>query len=1364
MPSPRDPDAVEPTLVPTPARPAARTSDTPHPAAHDATLANPATPAADTEGTVVSVALPRQDNTADDADITRMPAAGTPGTMADPEPDATMPSPAGRTAVSGAASAGISGGLSHDTGPLSGSVSGTVRPLGSPSAGGTMVGRFALKGLHASGGLGEVFTARDTELNREVAVKRIKSRYADDPGSRRRFLTEAELTARLDHPGVVPVFGLVNDARGRPVYAMRFIRGETLKDEIDRYHNQGQGDRKQETGKTEGAEAKSGDPGLAASPAGTSPSAVPRTVAFRHLLSRFVYVCQAIAYAHEKGIIHRDIKPANVMVGKFGEVLVVDWGLAKSLADGPDHDQLLKRAADAGFRHDPEATDLPSHMTMAGTAVGTPSYMPPEQAAGQLDKVGPRADVYSLGATLFAILTGKAPFTGKSAVETLDQVRKGAFEPPAAVNADCPKPLDAICRKAMALNPDDRYPTAQALAADVERWLSDEPVSAYQDPFLARAARSARRHPARVATAGSLLLAGLLAAGGIAWAVNEGRKNTKTALDLVTEKEKETAAANKALALQQQETATQRDRAVDQEKKTAYEKVLVGKALELARIRYEKAVETYGVLVHDIDKKLGDRVGMQAIRKTLLMNSTDGLRKLIEGKVEGNIGADRTLVAAHRQMGEVYQLVGETTMARDQFLKSEQVALAVRKGATPADARAADRDLARTLDGLAGIQAQAGDTKAALDAIDEAVKLFATLAADKVDVVAQGELAAARARRSKILLERGETGKAADECKLALAARQELAGAAPNDLQRRRDLAASLDALADVQLRTGDTNGAGKSATECLDIRRAVAAKLTDQPDVQRELAAAHARLGDVHFDRALMSAAAKEYEAGVKVLTELIKVDPQNAGARAELAALYGRLGQVQIRTGEIEESVANTKTGKALCLELEKTDPNSAKAQRDLALARERHGDALINGGYAKEGLAEYEAARGFLEKLRTLDAGSAAAKLELARGWERIGDAKIALKDPHAADAFAESVKLLQEAEAKDDGSASVKRDLAVALYKQADAYCAAGKPGRASELATAATRRLVGLAAANPGSGQAQRDIAVAYGKWGQVLAGDGHPTGALIVWQSSLDRFQKLADVDKANVQALEEEAAAWERLAGFYAALGSDQALVNANKAVAIWEALGRRADAKTKAGLRRLALARIRCGDICADIGDTRQLAAASDWYAKALKDVEAMKADPLLGPVGALAAEKLVFADAVRVGLGNPRNLSDRRYDAVRIAALRTIATRELRAERAANAASAADELAKVATTPEDLYAAARAFAGCAALGRDSDPTKDVYAKDAVAALKRAVGAGFRDDAAVAAPEWDAVRRRAGAELKPVAEELEKLRTAGK
>ncbi len=1380
MASPRDPDEVDQTRLsgapPTTAAPSQADTSVP-PAPHDATIVH--RPSGDDGVTLISAAKPApvpkpvpQVEPNNDTGATRVPDVTAVGfataTVADPDAidiGATLPTPVGRTVASGWVPGGIIGdGLSPDTLPI---------PFGgSDRVGtGTVIGRFALKGLHASGGLGEVFTAHDTELNREVAVKRIKSRYADDPGSRRRFLTEAELTARLDHPGVVPVFGLVNDARGRPVYAMRFIRGETLKDEIDRYHGL---QKTENEDKTEQTDAKPADPGLASSPDGTPTPAVPRTVAFRQLLSRFVYVCQAIAYAHEKGIIHRDIKPANVMVGKFGEVLVVDWGLAKSLADGPDYDRIMKNASEAEFRHDPEATDLPSHVTTAGTAVGTPSYMPPEQAAGQLDKVGPKADVYSLGATLFAILTGEAPFTGKTAAETLEQVRKGAFDPPAKVNAGCPKPLDAVCRKAMARNQDDRYATAQELAADVERWLSDEPVSAYRDPFLARLARWARQHPARVATAVSLLLAGVLAAGGIAWAIHLGEKNTRAERDRVIEQEKKTQAALDKVTEQEKETAKQRDRAIDQEKKTEAERARVGLARDLARERYAKAVDAYGTLVHDLDNKLYDRAEMQEIRKTLLLNATEGLKKLVEGKGEGDIGADRTLVAAHRQMGEVYQSIGQTTDAHKQFLEAERIARVVRKEAADpndkripevrvAETRVADRDLARTLDKSAGIHLLAGNTKAAIDAIDEAIKLFEVFAADKTDVVAQQDLAKARKRRSAILLERGDTGKAADECKLALSAHKELSDAAPNDLERKRDLAASLDAVAGVQLRTGDTNGAELHARECLKLRLELAPKFPpDRANVKRELADAHTRLGEVHFDRALLTAAAKDYLAGLKVLDDLVAIDPQNAGARADRALLLGRLGHVQLRTGDIEAALANTKTNKEQCEQLLKIDPKSAKAERDLALAREQYGEALLANGYTQDGLKEYEETLKQLQSLQTLDNGSAAAKLELARGWERIGDGKIALKDPNGAvSAFAESVKIREAAERADTGSASVKRDLAVGKYKQADAYCAGGKPSLANELASAAAKLLTTLGAANPGSGQAQRDIALAYGKWGQILAGDGRSTGALIVWQSSLDRFQKLADVDRENVQAKEEEAAAWERLAGFHATAGNnDQALSSARNAVALWTALNNRDDARTKAGQRRLALAMVRCGDINADI---RQLTAASDWYTKALKEVEAMKVDPLLGPVNDIANEKLIFLAAVRAGLSNPRNLADKSYDKVRIAALRTVATLEVRADHAVDAASAADELAKVATTADDLFAVARTFAGCATATRGTDEAKNSYAKSAVDALKKAIASGFRDEPALTGPAWDAVRNRAPA-LNEVQTELAKLRAAEK
>ena len=163
-------------------------------------------------------------------------------------------------------------------------------------------GRFRLLRQHARGGIGVVFVALDSELHREVALKQIQIQHADDPDSRARFLIEAEVTGRLEHPGIVPVYGLGTNDQGRPFYAMRFVRGQSLKEAIDSYH---QSDSQQKGDRAHG------------------------TLALRELLTRFIDVCHAIAYSHSRGVIHRDLKPANILLGPYGETLVVDWGLAK---------------------------------------------------------------------------------------------------------------------------------------------------------------------------------------------------------------------------------------------------------------------------------------------------------------------------------------------------------------------------------------------------------------------------------------------------------------------------------------------------------------------------------------------------------------------------------------------------------------------------------------------------------------------------------------------------------------------------------------------------------------------------------------------------------------------------------------------------------------------------------------------------------------------------------------------------------------------------------------------------------------------------------------------------------------------------
>jgi formylglycine-generating enzyme required for sulfatase activity len=232
---------------------------------------------------------------------------------------------------------------------------------------------------------------------------------------------------------------------------------------------------------------------------------------FRELLRRFTDVCNAVAYAHSRGILHRDLKPGNIMLGPYGETLVVDWGLAKVLggAKQPQPEKSSDTMASLPVSEGPIRLSGQSGSpaaTVAGAPIGTPSYASPEQVAGKLGDLGPASDVYGLGAILYCLLTGQSPAQGDSPADVIRRVERGEIPSPRSVDPTIPKPLESICRKAMAFQPVDRYPSARALAKDVDRWLDDLPVSSYREPALIRARRWLRKHR----TAGAAALSGLL--------------------------------------------------------------------------------------------------------------------------------------------------------------------------------------------------------------------------------------------------------------------------------------------------------------------------------------------------------------------------------------------------------------------------------------------------------------------------------------------------------------------------------------------------------------------------------------------------------------------------------------------------------------------------------------------------------------------------------------------------------------------------------------------------------------------------------------------------------------------------------------
>jgi serine/threonine protein kinase len=778
--------------------------------------------------------------------------------------------------------------------------------LGQPTSEG---GRFRLLRQHAKGGIGVVFVAMDSELHREVALKQIQPQHADDPTSRARFLIEAEVTGRLEHPGIVPVYGLGTSDQGRPFYAMRFVRGQSLKEAIEGYH---EADRRPDRDLTASA------------------------LVLRQLLRRFVDVCNAIAYAHSRGVVHRDLKPANILLGPYGETLVVDWGLAKMV--GRD-DPTPQPAAEATLR---PTSRSGSSETQAGIAIGTPAYMSPEQSEGRLAQIGPASDIYSLGGTLYTIVTGRPPLGDDDIEGMLMRLRRGSIDAPREVNPRVPAALEAIVLKAMALRPGDRYPSARALAEDVDRWLADEPVSAWPEPLKERARRwMRRRRTTMVAIAATLVAStvGLTAVLAVQTRANASLKQ-----------------ANLDLAMANQ-------RASD-----ANRDLLAANARE--RVRFDLALEAIKTFHGGVSEDLVLRERQfEGLRTKLLHGATDFYQRLEDLLIEQ---ADRRSRAA---LGQAYHDIGELTAK----IGSQAEALAaLRRGlelrlALAAEAgtdTSAKRDAAQSLIAVGDVEEATGDLAGALASYEWARDLLGPLVqANPADAVQRAAAAKCLHGIARVQYHAGHAAEALASHEQARALRQKLADADPDVTQFQSDLAVSYHDIGGIH------RGSGRAAEAlaAYERARAINQKLADAnptaPQFQSDLAQSYNDIGYVlqetgHLDKALTS-----LEQARAILSKLADANPAVTRFEGDLAQSYQTVGAIQNETGQPALALASFERARAILQKLVDANPTLTIYQNRLAMSYSYVGLTRQRSGRPAEAAAEFRKAVAMMERLSSL-----------------------------------------------------------------------------------------------------------------------------------------------------------------------------------------------------------------------------------------------------------------------------------------------------------------------------------------------------------------------------------------------------------
>jgi tetratricopeptide (TPR) repeat protein/tRNA A-37 threonylcarbamoyl transferase component Bud32 len=607
-------------------------------------------------------------------------------------------------------------------------------------------------------------------------------------------------------------------------------------------------------------------------------------------------VAEAIHHAHQRGLLHRDLKPANILIDVEGHPHVTDFGLSKRIENT-------------------------SGLTVSGAIMGTPAYMAPEQALGRNSQVTTASDVYGLGGILYAALTGRDPFDGDSVLETLEKVRQAAPETPSSINKQLPHDLEVICLKCLEKDPKRRYPSAQALADDLHRWLNGEPIVARPVSALVRAWMWSKRKPALAGLSAALAVALVGGVIGIAWQWREAIFQRNAAV----------VARDAAV---RQEAAARKAEAEARAARGAAEKNAV-----LASRQATLALNTIQDLIGQVQTNLSGP-GLFEVRTALLNNAINRIEG-VAAVYDKSTSKEATVMAIYMELSKVYHTLGKTEKAvamLDRALDIGKARVIIKENSDPSRQNLANLHLQRAL-----LHEELGrDMKAALADNQEGLRLYEDIynhpKRDQFAVdpkIVRIGLAEAYTRVAVSNYRLGDIAAAQDGFRKSYNLRQELLQATPGDPQLKQDLSYSAMALAEGSFRLGDPARADDYYRQTLQWREKMFADKPKDQQVRSELAGVNYMVGEFKLKTGDLAEARKRLERSRELRAALVEADGRNAVWKRDLAASLYRLGSLADREKNEEAALGAFEESRKLLQRLVDDDPHNDKRLMELMRA---------------------------------------------------------------------------------------------------------------------------------------------------------------------------------------------------------------------------------------------------------------------------------------------------------------------------------------------------------------------------------------------------------------------------------------------